>query len=58
MTDEPKIKRVRKFRAKPDGISELEAIWREHGPDAIRLVAQKDPSAYIAAIARLVDDLD
>ena len=58
MNDKPKVKRTRKFRAKPNGASELEAMWREHGSDAIRLVAEKDPGAYIAAIARLIEDID
>lgn len=55
--DKSKAKRTRRFRAKTNGANDLEALWEKHGPTAIETVRKADPGAYIAAIARLVDDL-
>jgi len=48
--------RVRKLKP-ADTRSPLEIAFEERGPKAIETVRRLDPSAYIAAIARLVRDL-
>jgi hypothetical protein len=58
MSRDSQPKRVRKRMPQPASLEDIEALWRKQGPDAIRLVAEVDPTAYIMAMARLVADLD
>lgn len=58
MTSERSRRRARKFKPAPTTPEALEELWRQHGPEALRTVARLDPSAFLLAIARLIDDVD
>jgi hypothetical protein len=56
MSEERPSKRVRKRIPKIATSSDLEALWEEHGMEAIETVRKHDTGAWLIAMARLAAD--